>query len=519
MPAALVEDGDDCLSTFCEACGVSTHWLSDPVWLLLERHPSLAKHVLDNLRTLARHHTGVARLERMAGANDKRGKSSRKPVQKLKLSGDYLQRLQELGQAVEALLKEMSKKGNAPDRGANLKPSVASAQEIVISAVGGVAKAFPVYVEALQKRADLRARAARGPSKSRSGELDFRSPASSPKASPSAAPAASKPKPPQEQVEEDIDSESVLLDFMTLLRELNLREATLGASFESYEKGTESDDDDDDDECVTEQVERDDERKQPEQVKTEDDCEQPERVEREQEDAGCDNEKESFGERSTQAVPDDQCPKDGMHRSHESNFQSSANEGEEDVDAELKGTCLTMDLATKEAIMNQSRTEMDTEPLRIEQNAEEEDSGRLDSEDSSGVLRSPSNGEKVSTPSGQSKQWPTVATPYVEDVKNRTAVSLKTSSSKAEVYHGGYVKGLDNGLQYRDPEQFKVTLAELQVLRSPEGEAKIEGVDPARREAYLTDGEFAAGFGMLREEFYQLPKWRQQNLKKTLHLF
>lgn len=160
MPAALVPDDDECLSVFCEACGVSLHWLSDPAWLQLQRHPSLSKHVVENLRTLARHNTGVARLERMAGANERRGKSSRKPVQKL--SGDYLQRLQELGQAVETLLKETSKKGNAPEGGVNLKPNVASAQEVVISAVGAVAKAFPVYVEALQKRADLRRKANKG---------------------------------------------------------------------------------------------------------------------------------------------------------------------------------------------------------------------------------------------------------------------------------------------------------------------------------------------------------------------
>ncbi|XP_040289675.1 villin-like protein [Bufo bufo] len=46
-----------------------------------------------------------------------------------------------------------------------------------------------------------------------------------------------------------------------------------------------------------------------------------------------------------------------------------------------------------------------------------------------------------------------------------------------------------------------------------------DGVDPSRKEMYLSDDEFAKIFGMPKAEFYQLPKWKQQNIKKQNGLF
>ncbi|KAM9308869.1 villin-like protein [Gastrophryne carolinensis] len=46
-----------------------------------------------------------------------------------------------------------------------------------------------------------------------------------------------------------------------------------------------------------------------------------------------------------------------------------------------------------------------------------------------------------------------------------------------------------------------------------------DGVDPTKKEMYLSDGEFAGIFGMPKSQFYQLPKWKQQNLKKQHGLF
>ncbi|GMH56547.1 hypothetical protein TrRE_jg9030 [Triparma retinervis] len=45
------------------------------------------------------------------------------------------------------------------------------------------------------------------------------------------------------------------------------------------------------------------------------------------------------------------------------------------------------------------------------------------------------------------------------------------------------------------------------------------GGGTAKREMMLTDEEFAATFGMNKEAFVILPKWKQQNLKKSKGLF
>ncbi|MBA0701144.1 hypothetical protein Goari_022637, partial [Gossypium aridum] len=45
-------------------------------------------------------------------------------------------------------------------------------------------------------------------------------------------------------------------------------------------------------------------------------------------------------------------------------------------------------------------------------------------------------------------------------------------------------------------------------------ENPVTGIDFKRREAYLSDEEFQAVFGMEKEAFYKLPKWKQDMLKK-----
>ncbi|XP_039612360.1 villin-1 [Polypterus senegalus] len=46
-----------------------------------------------------------------------------------------------------------------------------------------------------------------------------------------------------------------------------------------------------------------------------------------------------------------------------------------------------------------------------------------------------------------------------------------------------------------------------------------EGVDPTKKEEYLSNEDFAETLGMTRSIFYALPLWRQQNLKKANGLF
>ncbi|KAG4211595.1 hypothetical protein ERO13_A02G107500v2 [Gossypium hirsutum] len=50
-------------------------------------------------------------------------------------------------------------------------------------------------------------------------------------------------------------------------------------------------------------------------------------------------------------------------------------------------------------------------------------------------------------------------------------------------------------------------------------ENPVTGIDFKRREAYLSDEEFQAVFGMEKEAFYKLPKWKQDMLKKKVDLF
>lgn len=46
-----------------------------------------------------------------------------------------------------------------------------------------------------------------------------------------------------------------------------------------------------------------------------------------------------------------------------------------------------------------------------------------------------------------------------------------------------------------------------------------QGVDPARKEFYLSDSDFQDIFGKSKEEFYSMAKWKQQQEKKKLGFF
>jgi hypothetical protein len=44
-------------------------------------------------------------------------------------------------------------------------------------------------------------------------------------------------------------------------------------------------------------------------------------------------------------------------------------------------------------------------------------------------------------------------------------------------------------------------------------------VDPTKKEAYLSNEEFQNVFGMSKDAFYNLKKWKQQDLRKAKSLF
>lgn len=47
----------------------------------------------------------------------------------------------------------------------------------------------------------------------------------------------------------------------------------------------------------------------------------------------------------------------------------------------------------------------------------------------------------------------------------------------------------------------------------------VGGIDKSRREQYLSPEDFEDAFGMKKEEFQVLPKWKRDKLKRELHLF
>ncbi|GLE02953.1 hypothetical protein PINS_up011832 [Pythium insidiosum] len=49
--------------------------------------------------------------------------------------------------------------------------------------------------------------------------------------------------------------------------------------------------------------------------------------------------------------------------------------------------------------------------------------------------------------------------------------------------------------------------------------AGVDGIDITARESYLSDAEFLKVMGHSKNEFYKLPKWRQQSKKKEVNLF
>ncbi|GFR98405.1 supervillin [Elysia marginata] len=75
----------------------------------------------------------------------------------------------------------------------------------------------------------------------------------------------------------------------------------------------------------------------------------------------------------------------------------------------------------------------------------------------------------------------------------------------------GYQEELEEVL--RRITQTRYTLAQLQERPLP------EGVDPLRLEAYLDDDEFQDILEMDKEEFYQMPAWKQKEEKKRVGLF
>lgn len=67
--------------------------------------------------------------------------------------------------------------------------------------------------------------------------------------------------------------------------------------------------------------------------------------------------------------------------------------------------------------------------------------------------------------------------------------------------------------KYANPAETKYSYEELKSSERP------KDVDPAQKQAYLSDAEFETVMGMSADAFAKMPKWKQQNLKKAKELF
>uniref|UniRef100_A0A4W5K7R0 HP domain-containing protein n=1 Tax=Hucho hucho TaxID=62062 RepID=A0A4W5K7R0_9TELE len=117
------------------------------------------------------------------------------------------------------------------------------------------------------------------------------------------------------------------------------------------------------------------------------------------------------------------------------------------------------------------------------------------------------------TPGGQECLSPTVSSPSLRPSTNlapsttpapRTGELLGPSTNPAPCTTPGPRTG-----EYLSPE--------LLLNKSPKELPK--GVDPSRREDYLSDVDLENLLGCSRSGFQRLPKWRQNDLKKKAGLF
>jgi villin 1/advillin len=89
---------------------------------------------------------------------------------------------------------------------------------------------------------------------------------------------------------------------------------------------------------------------------------------------------------------------------------------------------------------------------------------------------------------------------------------LKLMAAMGKSTGGGLVAVSADTIGFAKPGAQSFTLAELQGPAPP-------GVDPARKEIYLSDADFQSLFGMDKDAWEKLPKWKREGAKKKNKLF
>ncbi|CAI9779484.1 unnamed protein product [Fraxinus pennsylvanica] len=108
--------------------------------------------------------------------------------------------------------------------------------------------------------------------------------------------------------------------------------------------------------------------------------------------------------------------------------------------------------------------------------------------------------------------------PEVEDSKEASEVKgTKIVEPVVEANGEDSEPKLERGLDENGTESSQTTFHYEQLKAKSNN--PVTGIDFKRREAYLSDEEFQAIFGMTKEAFYKLPKWKQDMQKKKVDLF
>ncbi|XP_057547809.1 villin-3-like [Amaranthus tricolor] len=123
------------------------------------------------------------------------------------------------------------------------------------------------------------------------------------------------------------------------------------------------------------------------------------------------------------------------------------------------------------------------------------------------------------TPSAN-KEIESSAPEVVEDSQSEATEAQETASVEPEFVSNG-----EESVSKDDAEQQELTGSgstqstfSYEQLRA-KSENPVTGIDFKRREAYLSDEEFLSIFDATKEEFYKLPRWKQDMQKKKFDLF
>ncbi|EER04303.1 villin, putative [Perkinsus marinus ATCC 50983] len=109
-------------------------------------------------------------------------------------------------------------------------------------------------------------------------------------------------------------------------------------------------------------------------------------------------------------------------------------------------------------------------------------------------------------------KWKVYNTEYLQ---SSLRASLSTDYTTPRTPEADTTAPTVDNRKFDDPSRVKYPLQQLLGL----AENLPAGVNPAKREAYLSEEDFTTVFGKDSRAFYALPVWKQRNAKKTAGLF